>query len=121
MARRKRVTKKETKKKEPEFEVMDKEEPKFFKNPSKITKEHFLEIRLNHLMMENLNKDFNAINLRIQNLEKDVKLALLKKDDIRRATDKMKNDHLLLLQRIEKETGVSVVNKEIDPETLEVY
>jgi len=87
---------------------------------NKITKEIVLELRINHLELQLLKKDFEKINLQIENFERAKLLATMQRNDVKNKIHLVEKRHQDFLSSIERETGIDIRNKTINPDTFEV-
>ena len=86
----------------------------------KLPRDIFFEMRVNHLEMEGLKKDFNTMGLQIENLERQKVIAGLKRDDTRKAISILEAKHKEFMFEVKRKTGIDLKGKTINPETFEV-
>lgn len=86
----------------------------------KISREDYLEIKLNHLEREKLMTEVQNVALQVESIDRQKIILNLTKDDLRNKLKKIEIRHKDLLDEIRVRTGVTILGKTINPETLEV-
>lgn len=85
-----------------------------------ISRELYLTIENNHLQRENLQLQIKLSQLQIENLEKDKYLTMLGKRDLQNKIKLLDQQHKRFLENEEIKLGFKILNRTINPDSLNV-
>ena len=87
----------------------------------KLKREQFLQIRINLLEIESLKKDLVNINLQVENIDRLKVILSSKLSEMKFKISNLEKEHQNYLNVIQKDIGVDIRNKTINPETLDIF